>query len=47
MSDQEYTTLRTTPVNDLGKIRPGQIAEFLRRCSPGVRYAIERVYWKR
>lgn len=47
MSDQEYTTLRTTPVNDLGKIRPGLIAEFLRRCSPGVRRAIERARWNR
>lgn len=47
MSDQEYTTLRTTRVNDLGKIRPGLIAEFLQRCTPGVRHAIERARWNR
>lgn len=47
MSDQEYTTLRTTPVNDLGKIQPGQIAQFLQRCTPGVRQAIERARWNR
>lgn len=47
MSDQEYTTLRTTRVNDLGKIRPGQIAEFLQRCTPAVRLAIERARWNR
>lgn len=47
MSAQEYITLRHTPVNDLGKIPPGQIVAYLQHCSPRVKAAIERARWNR
>jgi len=47
MSEQEYTTLRARPINQLLQIPAKQMALFLQDCSPQIRAQLNQVRWKR
>lgn len=47
MSEQEYSTLRSKPLNQLLQLPARDVALFLQSCPPRTREALSRARWNR